>query len=68
MPVSTKGRVEQQKRNQTDTFKWSAGFVFGVQLNLMTVTLMGAIRNNSASYIIYTRLQIVMKPIQKYTQ
>ena len=33
MPVSAEGRVEHQKRNQTATFQWPVGFVFGVQLD-----------------------------------
>ena len=33
MPVSGKGRVEQQKRNQTATFPLPFGFVFGVKLD-----------------------------------
>ena len=33
MPVSAEGRVEHQKQNQTATFQWPVGFVFGVQLN-----------------------------------
>ena len=33
MPLSAVGRVEHQKRNQTATFQWPVGFVFGVQLD-----------------------------------
>ena len=33
MPVSAEGRVEHQKQNQTATFQWPVGFVFGVQLD-----------------------------------
>ena len=33
VPVFAEGRVEHQKRNQTATFQWPVGFVFGVQLD-----------------------------------
>ena len=33
VPVSTRDRVEHQKRNQTATSQWPVGFVFGVQLD-----------------------------------
>ena len=33
MLVSAEGRVEHQKQNQTATFQWPVGFVFGVQLD-----------------------------------